>query len=168
MSHGDRLEPLRTPTIRRNFSTQLQSYCFAGFSSSSSLHILADPSDDDDVDGFVSAYKSPPRPSSSGNRGSRAGSKSNQLQSKPCHLRSQPAGVNLGSEPIKGASSLAASTVNLTKSLVGIGLLTVPKVFADCSTLPAAITLFVFGALAALSFFMLGYCAHLTGASTLP
>lgn len=74
----------------------------------------------------------------------------------------------MSSEPTKGTSSLAASTVNLTKSLVGIGLLTVPKVFADCSTLPAAITLLTFGALAALSFFMLGYCAHLTGASTLP
>jgi len=72
-------------------------------------------------------------------------------------------------KPETASSSFWTSVANLAKSLIGIGMLTLPRAFADASSpLVATALLFCFGALAATSFFILGYCAHLTGTETLP
>lgn len=68
----------------------------------------------------------------------------------------------------EGTSSFAASVANVTKSLVGIGMLTLPRALADGTPALGVTVLFMSGSLSALSFFMLGYCAHLTGAESLP
>lgn len=67
------------------------------------------------------------------------------------------------------ASSFWVSVANVTKSLVGIGMLTLPRAVAEAASPALAILgLLLCGALCAVSFFFLGYCAHLTNSETLP
>ncbi|CAK9019910.1 unnamed protein product, partial [Durusdinium trenchii] len=67
------------------------------------------------------------------------------------------------------SSSFWVSVANVTKSLVGIGMLTLPRAVAEAASPSIAMLgLMLCGALCATSFFFLGYCAHLTNTETLP
>mmetsp|Transcript_32670 Transcript_32670/g.88502 ORF Transcript_32670/g.88502 Transcript_32670/m.88502 type:complete len:482 (-) Transcript_32670:134-1579(-) len=143
--------------LSRTFSVTLQDCCFA----SSFAAGLDDEDFDEGVDEQVpiSEYAA-----LSKQAGQNAAEEANPRKAVSSPSRSPLPGLVRA----EGTSSFAASVANVTKSLVGIGMLTLPRALADGTPALGVMVLFLSGSLSALSFFMLGYCAHLTGAESLP
>mmetsp|Transcript_104182 Transcript_104182/g.335994 ORF Transcript_104182/g.335994 Transcript_104182/m.335994 type:complete len:496 (+) Transcript_104182:69-1556(+) len=158
---------------RRSFSCHLQDYCFGGSFAAGldNVGLEAQPGDDpwtpctplarpsikleaaaEDGGSFAAEYAALRK------RGGRTDGAATQGACEPKPL-----------PPLKHeASSTGASVANITKSLLGIGMLTLPHALADGTPAVGVGMLLLCGSLSAFSFFMLGYCAHLTGAATLP
>jgi len=137
--------------LKRTFTLTLESYAFGPAAS------FAPGLDSDDAGAFAEGYRACRRTSSI-----RSSVLSEVGSMVPSRVPSRDW------TPNDGTSSFSASVANLTKSMVGIGMLTLPRAFADCSVLLAVGALMFCGALSAVSFFLLGYCAHVTNTRTLP
>ncbi|CAK0819384.1 unnamed protein product [Prorocentrum cordatum] len=136
--------------LKRTFTLTLESYAFGPAAS------FAPGLDSDDAGAFAEGYRACRTSSIRSSVLSEVGSM------VPSRVPSRDW------TPNDGTSSFSASVANLTKSMVGIGMLTLPRAFADCSVLLAVGALMFCGALSAVSFFLLGYCAHVTNTRTLP
>jgi len=159
------MDVIRQQTIRkRSFSINLQDYCFAG-SFAAGLDEFGEDSDQAEH-GEGSRQRSP-------SPDVRFAAEYGALRPRDNHKLEVTSGA---ASPItvapglrvEGSSSFIVSAANLTKSLVGIGMLALPRALADGGPLLGTSALLACGTAQAFSFFMLGYCAHLTGSATLP
>lgn len=144
--------------VSRNLTRELETFCFAE-SYASGLGDLGGSSEDEGDLDFASHYAVMRSPSM-------------KERNPKAHRRLPPRIRSAIAEATphlpEGSSSFFASATNLTKSLIGIGMLAVPRALADGTPAVSVGLLVLCGCTMAFTFFMLGYCAHLTGSTTLP
>ncbi|CAE7359011.1 AVT2 [Symbiodinium natans] len=63
-------------------------------------------------------------------------------------------------------SSFSTSLLNLCKNIIGAGLLTLPVAVRDAGMIPYLVSITLLGVLNAFTFFLLGWCSAVVGAST--
>mmetsp|Transcript_53751 Transcript_53751/g.73685 ORF Transcript_53751/g.73685 Transcript_53751/m.73685 type:complete len:438 (-) Transcript_53751:73-1386(-) len=69
-------------------------------------------------------------------------------------------------EPEVEASTMSATIVNVTKGIIGSGMLALPVALQDASVLPGSICLAIFAGISAFSYALIGYCCAATGEKT--
>mmetsp|Transcript_36724 Transcript_36724/g.84746 ORF Transcript_36724/g.84746 Transcript_36724/m.84746 type:complete len:510 (+) Transcript_36724:27-1556(+) len=65
-----------------------------------------------------------------------------------------------------GGSSLVTSVLNLAKNIIGAGMLSLPVAFRGAGLVPYVVGITLAGTLNAYTFFLLGWCCEVMGAST--
>ena len=70
------------------------------------------------------------------------------------------------SKAAAGGSSLVTSVLNLAKNIIGAGMLSLPVAMRGAGLLPYVLGITLAGTLNAYTFFLLGWCCEVTGAST--
>lgn len=148
--------PAPVRRIHRSLSDRLDKYCFASS--------FAAGLESDDEESFDESYI----PEYAAILQQHRIDSEQGLETRRCHdpeFQQAVATTHTATE----SSSFWVSVANVTKSLVGIGMLTLPRAVAEAASPSVAMVgLLLCGALCAVSFFFLGYCAHLTNTETLP
>mmetsp|Transcript_53752 Transcript_53752/g.73690 ORF Transcript_53752/g.73690 Transcript_53752/m.73690 type:complete len:439 (-) Transcript_53752:73-1389(-) len=78
----------------------------------------------------------------------------------------QAAKAEAAEPEVVGASTVSATVVNVTKGIIGSGMLALPVALGDASVLPGMICLALFAGVSAFSYALIGYCCAATGEKT--
>lgn len=75
-------------------------------------------------------------------------------------------GASTQSKAAEDGSTLVTSVLNLAKNIIGAGMLSLPVALRGAGLAPYVVGITLAGALNAYTFFLLGWCCEVTGAST--